>query len=171
MVPQVRSKHRGSIGFVSSGLGPKYDPARDDKQPGRSGRAAASLYESTISALSALATSGAAALKTSRANARALGIRTALTKTLLASGPSVTSIVLDKDNRDPALSDIAVLCTPRQNYVSNAVSLNYLNTLVQNINAVSAKAAAPNDITGAIKLLLATSNYAIADKVKVPRDW
>jgi hypothetical protein len=124
-------------------------------------------YESTISALSALATSGAAALKTNRANARALIIRTALTKTLLASAPSVTSIVLDKDNQDPALSEIALLCTPRQSYISNSVSLNYLNTLVQNLNAVSAKAAAPSDITGAIKLLLATSNYAIADKVKV----
>jgi hypothetical protein len=124
-------------------------------------------YESTISALSAVATSGAAALKTSRATARALIIRTALTKKLLASTPSITSIVLDKDNQDPALGEIALLCTPRQNYISNSVSLNYLNTLVQNINAVSAKAAAPSDITGAIKLLLATSNYAIADKVKV----
>jgi ribosomal protein L12E/L44/L45/RPP1/RPP2 len=124
-------------------------------------------YESTISALSALATSGAVALKTSRANARAQIIRTALTKTLLGSGSSVTSIVLDKDDRDPTLGEIALLCAPRQTYVSNSVSLNYLNTLVQNINAVSAKAAAPNDITGAIKLLLATSNYAIADKVKV----
>jgi hypothetical protein len=124
-------------------------------------------YESTISALSALATSGAAALKTSRANARTLVIRTALTKKLLASAPSVTSIVLDKDNQDPTLGEIALLCTPRQNYISNSVSLNYLNTLVQNINAVSAKAAAPTDITGAIKLLLATSNYAIADKVNV----
>jgi ribosomal protein L12E/L44/L45/RPP1/RPP2 len=124
-------------------------------------------YESTISALSALATSGATALKTNRANARALIIRTALTKKLLASGSSLTSIVLDKDDKDPALGDLALLCTPRQNYVINSVSLNYLNTLVQNINAVSAKAAAPTDITGAIKLLLATSNYAIADKVKV----
>src|SRR5215831_2135230 len=124
-------------------------------------------YESTISALSALATSGAMALKTSRANARAQIIRTALTKALLASGPSVTSIVLDKNDRDPILGEIAVLCAPRQTYVGNSVSLNYLNTLVQNINAVSAKAAAPTDITGAIKLLLATSNYAIADKVKV----
>src|SRR5215813_4519542 len=62
-------------------------------------------YESTISALSALATSGATALKTSRANARALIIRTALTKKLLASGPSLTSIVLDKDDKDAALGD------------------------------------------------------------------
>ncbi|MFZ3350997.1 MAG: hypothetical protein WA268_09050 [Xanthobacteraceae bacterium] len=106
-------------------------------------------------------------LKTSRANARALVIRTALTKKLLASGTSVTSITLDNDDQDPALGEIPILCTPRQNYVSNSVSLNYLNALVQNINAVSAKAAAPSDIIGALKLLLATSNYAVVDKVKV----
>ncbi len=124
-------------------------------------------YESTISALSALATSGAAALKTSRANARSLAIRAALAKTLLASGPTVTSIVLDKDNQDPTLGEVSLLCVPRQNYVSRSIALNYINTLVQNISAVSAKPAAPNDIAGAIKLLLATSNYAIADAVKV----
>jgi hypothetical protein len=124
-------------------------------------------YESTISALSALATSGPAALKTSRASARALAIRTALTKKLLASGSSVTSIVLDKDNQDPTLGEVAILCTPRQDYIRSSVSLNYLNSLVQNINAVSTKPTAPTDITGALKLLLATSNYAIADKVKV----
>jgi hypothetical protein len=124
-------------------------------------------YESTISALSALATSGPAALKTSRANARALAIRAALTKKLLASGSSVTSIVLDTDNQDPTLGEVAVLCTPRQDYIRSSVSLNYLNSLVQNINAVSTKPTAPTDITGALKLLLATSNYAIADKVKV----
>jgi hypothetical protein len=124
-------------------------------------------YESTISALSALATSGPAALKTSRANARALAIRTALTKKMLAAGSSVTSIVLDKDNQDPTLGEIALLCTPRQDYIRSSVSLNYLNSFVQNVNAVSAKAAAPTDIAGAIKLLLATSNYSIADKIKV----
>jgi hypothetical protein len=41
-------------------------------------------YESTISALSALATSGAVTLKMSRANARPIIIRTALGKKLLA---------------------------------------------------------------------------------------
>jgi hypothetical protein len=42
-VPQVRSERGRSIGFVSPGLRPRYDSARDDKQPRRARRAAASL--------------------------------------------------------------------------------------------------------------------------------
>jgi len=124
-------------------------------------------YESTILALNALASTAATVLKANRANARALVIRTALAKKLLASAPSATSIVLDRDNQDPTLGEIALLCVPRQDYINNSVSLNYLNTLVQDINAVSATPPAPTDIAGALKLLLATSNYAVTDKVNV----
>ena len=74
---------------------------------------------------------------------------------------------LDKTDTDPTLGESALLCAPRQSYISNSVSLNYLNTLVQNINSVSTPAAAPTDIAGALKLLFASSGYAITDKVKV----
>ena len=125
------------------------------------------LYESVVSSLSAIATSGAAALKTYRSGARALAIRTALTTALLNEAAPVTTITLDKTDSNALLGDIALLCTPRQNYVGNSVSLNYLNSLVQNINTVSALPAAPTDIGGALALLFATSGYSIADKVNV----
>ena len=125
------------------------------------------VYESTISSIGALATSSGAALKTYRSDARALTIRTALSRELLAAGTSVTRMNLDKTDTDPTLGESALLCAPRQSYISNSVSLNYLNTLVQNINSVSTPAAAPTDIAGALKLLFASSGYAITDKVKV----
>jgi hypothetical protein len=125
------------------------------------------VYESTVSSIGALATAGEAALKSYRADARTLAIRSALTKKLLAGGTTVTTINLDKADMDATLGEIALLCAPRHNYISSAISLNYLNTLVQNINAVSAPAAAPTDIGGALKLLFASSGYAITDKVKV----
>jgi hypothetical protein len=125
------------------------------------------VYEATMSSLGALATSGAGAVKTYRSDARDIVIRAALSNALLAAGQTVTTINLDRANKDPSLGEIAILCIPRQNYVVNSVSLNYLNTLVQNINAVSTPVAAPTDIASALKLLFASSGYAIADKVKV----
>src|SRR5262249_45812232 len=77
------------------------------------------------------------------------------------------AIQLDKDHKDASLGEIAILCAPRQNYIGSSVSLNYLNQLVQNINAVSHPAATPTDIAGALKLLFASSGYAITDKAKV----
>lgn len=124
-------------------------------------------YESMIASLGALATAGSAALKTSRADARRLAVRTALSKTLLAAGSKVTTITLDKADTDATLGEIAILCSTRQSYINNSVSLNYLNTFVQNVDALGAKAAAPTDILGALKLLFASSSYAIVDKVKV----
>ena len=125
------------------------------------------VYEPTISSLSALATSAGTALKTYRSDMRALAVRTALSKYLLSAGQIVTTINLNKADKDPALGENALLCIPRQSYAGSSVSLNYLNNLVQNINAVSSPAAAPTDIAGALKLLFASSGYAITDKVKV----
>lgn len=125
------------------------------------------VYESTTSSLGALATSGSATLKTFRSDARTLAIRAALSNALLSAGQVATTITLDKSDNDSALGEIAILCAPRQGFVGSSVSLNYLNTLVQNINAVSTPTAAPTDIASALKLLFASSNYAIADKVKV----
>jgi hypothetical protein len=124
-------------------------------------------YESTISSLGALATAGLAALKTYRGDARRLAVRTALSKKLLAAGPAITSITLDKANTDTTLGEVAILCGPRQSHIVDSVSLNYLNTLVQNVDALGAKAAPPTDIPSALKLLFASSSYAIVDKVKV----
>ncbi len=113
-------------------------------------------YESVTSSLGAIATSGAATLQLNRSGARALAIRTALSKALLNAGASVTAITtLDKSDSNVSLEDAALLCAPRQSYVVNSVSLNYLNTLVQNINSVSALPAAPTDIASALALLLA----------------
>ena len=125
------------------------------------------IYEPTIASVGALATSGAATLKTYRSDARAFAIRAALSKALLAAGKTATHVNLDGANTDPTLGEIAILCTPRQNYVSNSISLNYLNTLVQNISTVSKPPPDPKDIAGALKLLFASSGYSIADKVKV----
>jgi hypothetical protein len=124
-------------------------------------------YESTISSLGALATAGSAALKTSRADARRLAVRTALSKKLLAAVGPITTITLDKADTDAMLGEIGILCSPRQSYISNSVSLNYLNTLVQSVDSLGTKTAAPTDILSALKLLLASSSYAIVDKVKV----
>ena len=124
-------------------------------------------YDLTISSLSALATGAAAALKTNKSDARTLAIRVALSKRVLAAGPMISTITLDKTDTDASLGEIAILCAPRQNYVNNGVALNYLNALVQNLNAVSAKPAAPTDIAGALKLMLATSSYSVTDQVKV----
>jgi hypothetical protein len=120
-------------------------------------------FEATISSISALATGAGAALKTNRSDARTLIVRLALANAIVSAKPPIISITL---SADPSLVEDAVLCTPRINYVSKAVYLNYLNTLVQNINAISAKAATPTDIPGALRLLLATTNYSITDKVK-----
>jgi hypothetical protein len=125
------------------------------------------LYESVVSSLSAIATSGAAALKTYRSGGRARAIRTALTTALLNAAAPVTTITLDKTDSNALLGDVALLCTPRQSYVGNSVSLSYVNTLVQNINTISALPAAPTDIGGALALLFSTSGYSIADHVNV----
>ena len=127
-------------------------------------------YESTISSLAALATAGSVALRTYRADARRLAVRTALSKKLLVAGPTITTITLDKTDAGATLGEIAILCNPRVSYINNSVSLNYLNTLVQNVDALGVKAAAPTDILNALKLLFASSSYAIVDKVKVDGD-
>jgi hypothetical protein len=69
-----------------------------------------------------------------------------------------------------ALTPDAMLCGKRHDYVKDSVYLNYLNTLVQNINTISVRAAAPTDIPSALKLLLATTNYSVTDKVKTDAD-
>jgi hypothetical protein len=125
------------------------------------------LYEATIQGVSALATSGAAALKTYRSDARAGAIRAALSKALFAASGAPTTITLDKANKDPALAEITILCGSREDYASEDVYRNYLNTLIQNIDAVSKKASADSTIIDALKLLLASSSYHITDGVKV----
>jgi hypothetical protein len=123
--------------------------------------------ESTVASITALATSGAAALKTSRSDARTLAIRLALSRAILSAGASVTTINLGKGDTTQALGEVALLCTPRQNYIVNSVYLNYLNTLIQNINAISATPAPPTDILSALTLLMATTNYTVADNVNI----
>jgi hypothetical protein len=125
------------------------------------------VYESTIASLGALATSSAAAAKTNRSNARTMAIRTALSTALRGAGTSVTTLTLDKTDTNPVLGEVAILCTPRENFVPNQVYLNYLNTLVKNIDTVGTKAVAPTDILSALKLLLASSSFAVTDNVKI----
>ncbi len=120
-------------------------------------------FEATIASISALATGAGAALKTYKTDARTLAIRLALSTALNSAKAPVGTITLSPDT----LGEAAILCDPRQNYMTNSVYLNYLNTLVQNINAVSIKAKTPTDIPTALKLLLATTNYNIADKVSI----
>jgi hypothetical protein len=153
--------------------------ARADPQPVAAPPSATTLgvtvtlpspYETTIASLGALATSGTAALKTYRSDARTLAFRSALTAKLLSAGSSVTSITLDKTSSDPALGEVAILCNPRQSYVTESVSSTYINTLVGSIKTVGTKADKPTDIIGALKLLFASASYAIVDKVKVDDD-
>ena len=118
-------------------------------------------YESIIASAGALATSGASALKTYRSDARILAIRSALTKKILSLGAGLT-INLD----DGSIEEAALLCKVRQDYINNVVALNYLNTLVQNLNAVSKPVSPPTDLGGALKLLLATSSYSISAGVQ-----
>jgi hypothetical protein len=121
------------------------------------------VYESTVSSIGALATSATAALKDNRSEQRTLAIRRALATALMNGGLN-EPIDLGKDS---ALGEAAILCAPRENYVTNSIYLNYLNTLAQNIDTVSAKPPAPTDIPSAIKLLFASSSYTITNKVAV----
>ena len=120
-------------------------------------------FEAAISSIAALTTGAGAALKTYRSDARTMAIRLALARALVAAKVN-TPITLSADG---SLAEDAMLCGPRQSYITNSVYLNYLNSLIQNINTVSMRAAAPTDIPSALKLLLATTNYSIADKVKI----
>jgi hypothetical protein len=90
-----------------------------------------------------------------------------LSKALLTAAPTATTIILDKEDEDTSLGEIAILCAPREDYVTDSVYLNYLNTLVQNIDTVGAKATPPTDIASALKLLFASSGYSITDKIGV----
>jgi hypothetical protein len=121
------------------------------------------VYESTVSSIGALATSATAALKNDRSEQRTLALRRALATALMKGGLN-QPIDLRKDS---SLGEIAILCEPRENYVTNSIYLNYLNTLAQNIDTVSTKAPVATDIPGAIKLLFASSSYAITNKVAV----
>ena len=60
-----------------------------------------------------------------------------------------------------------MLCSPRAAYASEQLYQSYLNTLVQNIDAVSNKVVADSTILDALKLLFATSSYTITDTVGV----
>jgi hypothetical protein len=123
-------------------------------------------YETIIASAGSLATSSAAALKNARSDTRDLAFRLALTKTILSTQPGTTTIHLDKAHSDPELGERVLLCSVRLNYIKNVAGLNYLNSLVQKLNEVSKPAAAPTDIVGALKLLLATSSYSISDGVQ-----
>jgi hypothetical protein len=123
-------------------------------------------YESIVASAGALATSGAAALKSYRADARTAAIRTALTKALLGIGEE-TTITLGKPDSDVLIEETALLCTVRASFTGSVADLNYLTSLVQKLNAVSKPAPAPTDIIGALKLLFATANYSISDDVQV----
>jgi hypothetical protein len=123
-------------------------------------------YETIIASAGALATSSAAALKNGRSDTRNLVFRLALTKAILSLPAGTTTIQLDKTDTNPELGERVLLCNVRLDYIKNVAGLNYLNSLVQKLNAVSKPAAAPTDIVGALKLLLATSSYSISDGVQ-----
>jgi len=123
-------------------------------------------YESIVASAGALSTSGAAALKSYRADARTAAIRTALTKALLNLGAS-TTVTLGNPDADAMVGEIALLCTVRGRYIGKVADLNYLTSLVQKLNSVSKPAPAPTDIIGAPKLLFATANYSISDDMQV----
>jgi hypothetical protein len=123
------------------------------------------LYEPTIQSIGALAASGATSLKTFRSDARTQSIRAALSKVLLGAPPS--TITLDKANTDPVLGEVAILCAPRGSYAGKQLYQNYLNTLVQNIDAVSNKTTPDSTILDALKLLFASSGYNITDAIGV----
>lgn len=124
------------------------------------------VYESIVASSGALATSGAAALKSYRADARAAAIRTALTKALLSLGAE-TTITVGKPDADALVGETALLCKVRSSYIGSVTDLNYLTSLVQKLNSVSKPSPAPTDIIGALKLLFATANYSISDDVEV----
>jgi len=121
-------------------------------------------YESTVASIGALATGAQTALQSYKSDARTLAVRLALFNAISAKKEPID---LSKDN---TLLEYAMLCTPRVNYVTDSVYLNYLNTLVQNINAVSIKSKAATDIPTALKILLATTNYQVVDKVGISSD-
>jgi hypothetical protein len=123
------------------------------------------LYEPTIQSIGALAASGATSLKTFRSDARTQSIRAALSKVLLGAPPS--TITLDKANTDPALGEVAILCTPRGAYAGKQLYQNYLDTLVKNIDAVSNKTTPDSTILDALKLLFASSGNNITDAIGV----
>lgn len=123
-------------------------------------------YESIVASAGALATSGASAMKTYRADARTAALRTALTKALLGLGAE-TSLTLAKADYDPLIGETALLCKVRTGYTGSVTDLNYLTSLVQKLNTVSKPAPAPTDIIGALKLLFATAGYSIADDAQV----
>jgi hypothetical protein len=123
------------------------------------------LYEPTIQSIGALTASGATSLKTFRSDARTQSIRAALSKVLLGAPPS--TITLDKANTDQALGEVAVLCAPRAAYAGKQLYQSYLNTLVQNIDAVSSKTTQDSTILDALKLLFASSGYSITDAIGV----
>jgi hypothetical protein len=123
------------------------------------------LYEPVVQSVGALAASGAAALKTSRSDVRTESIRAGLSRAMLAA--TGDTIVLDENNGDTALGEVTLLCAPREDYAKKAVYQSYLNTLVQNINAVSSKTVADSTIVDALKILFASSGYSIADNVVV----
>jgi hypothetical protein len=123
-------------------------------------------YESIVASAGALATSGAAALKSYRADTRTAAIRTALTKALLSLGAE-TTITIGKPDADALVGETALLCTVRSSYTGGVADLNYLTSLVQKLNSVSKPAPAPTDIIGALKLLFATANYSISDDAQV----
>jgi hypothetical protein len=123
------------------------------------------LYEPTIQSIGALAASGATSLKTFRSDARTQSIRAALSKVLLDAPPS--TIILDKASTDPAVGEVAILCAPRAAYAGKQLYQNYLNTLVQNIDAVSNKTSPDSTILDALKLLFASSGYNITDAIGV----
>jgi hypothetical protein len=56
---------------------------------------------------------------------------------------------------------------PRLGYAQKQLYQNYLSTLIQNIDAVSNKSAPDGTILDALKLLLASSGYAVTDLIGV----
>ena len=114
---------------------------------------------SIIASAASLVTNGNAAVeKSERSDARLTVFRAALSKKILSNSTD-NSITLDDTHSDQSLEDIALLCNIRHDYVKEVADLNYLGSLVQNLNEISKPAPAPTDLASAFKLLLATSSY------------
>jgi hypothetical protein len=122
-------------------------------------------YESLIVSLGALASSAEAEQKTARAGARLALIRTSLTEKLLDKSLG-SSVIIDENGTNTALSAKAMLCDMRKDYVVGNLDVNYLSSLVSQLTEISKPAPKPDDLISAIKLMLANSSFKVSARAK-----
>jgi hypothetical protein len=122
-------------------------------------------YESLIVSLGALASSAEAEQKAGRAGTRLALIRTALTEKLLDKSLG-SSVIIDGNGANTALSAKAMLCGVRKDYVVGNLDVNYLSSLVSQLTEISKPAPKPDDLISAIKLMLANSSFKVSARSK-----